>query len=108
MRVDYCVCMHMPVMEMRVCMLMFMFVAADQRVCCCHGCAGCLDGKRDQIDPCQLLMQEHERKERADERSNGIIGASLYGTFSHNCSGVCKMDRRRYPAIRSSGNSTSR
>jgi hypothetical protein len=53
-------------------------------------------------------MQEHERKERAYERSNGIIGASLYGTFSHNCSEVCQMDRRRYPSIWSSGNSTSR
>ena len=108
MRVDYCVCMHMPVMEMRVCMLMFMFVAADQRVCCCHSCAGCHDGKSEQVDPRQLLVQENERKERTDEWSNGVIGARLYGTFSRNCSGICQMDRRRYPSIRSSGNSTSR
>ena len=54
-----------------------MFMAADQRICSCHGCAGCHDGKSDQVDPCQLFMQEHERKERTDERSNGVIGAGL-------------------------------
>ena len=38
MGMDYCVCMPMSVVVVRVRMLVFMFVTADQRVCCCHSC----------------------------------------------------------------------
>ena len=58
MGMDYCVCMPMSVVVVRVRMLVFMFVTADQRVCCCHSCTGCHDGKRDQIDPRQLSLPE--------------------------------------------------
>ena len=77
MRVDYCMCMHMPIMIMPICVLMFVLVTSDQCVCYYHRRSGCHDSKSNQIDPCQLLMQEYERKERPDKRSNGIICACL-------------------------------
>ena len=57
--------------------LVQMRVVANQRIHHDERSAREHDRKGDQIDARELLVQEDERQERADERRHGIIGAGL-------------------------------
>ena len=76
-RVTDLVRMDNAVMRVSAGMRMLMGMSSDQRIRDNERSAADHNSKRDQIIGRQLLPQEHERKQRTDERSSGIESAGF-------------------------------
>ena len=55
-------------------MIMLMDMAVDDGISNGENCSGYHQSKGDQVNDCQLLLQEYERQEGTDEWRKSIIG----------------------------------